>query len=319
MSSNRILWVDNLKGFLILLVVLGHTIQYSMQAFDSSHVFNYIYSFHMPLFFLISGFVSYKSSLSSTILGGAKKRGVQLLLPYVFWGILFCILTGMTIERGLFVSPVFWFLILLFFISVLMSVCQWVSSRIGWKSEVVCCIMVILLFVIQGLFKPNFLSLHILHIHFFFYTIGWYLRKYEAKMLMNWMLIPSAVGFAVLGWFYQRGAMPSSLSIIPPSIYFLASGIVGSWCFLLLFRRYINMSLPLLGCIGRLTLGIYVIHLVACGYCETIMKSLTENSGGVWGVTTLFVVISIVTILISFLLSKSKYTCFLIGLKYKFE
>ena len=315
MSNKRILWIDNLKGILILLVVLGHTIQYSMQDFDSSHVFNYIYSFHMPLFFLISGFVSYKPGMSLTILGGAKKRGVQLLIPYLFWGVLFCLLTSMSIVRGLYISPVYWFLILLFFISILMSICQWVSNRIGRKSEVVCGLMVALLFVVQGLFKPNVLSLHILHIHFFFYTMGWYLRKHEQKALKNWMLLPSAAGIAILGWFYQRGAVPSCISIIPPSIYLLVSGVVGSVFFLVLFRRFVDFSIPLLGKIGRLTLGIYVIHLEICGFCEPMMKSWTEIWGGILGVISLFAVITAATVLISILFSKSEYTCHLIGLK----
>ena len=49
-TSTRIDWIDSLKGFGMLLVVLSHT------AID--HDTNRIlYAFHMPLFFLISGFL----------------------------------------------------------------------------------------------------------------------------------------------------------------------------------------------------------------------------------------------------------------------
>jgi len=58
----RILWADNLKGFLILLVVFGHVIQFSIPDYKNLHIFNYIYSFHMPLFMAISGYVSYKEA-----------------------------------------------------------------------------------------------------------------------------------------------------------------------------------------------------------------------------------------------------------------
>ena len=44
---NKIGWVDQVKGFGIILVVLGHI---------SSPFSQIIYSFHMPLFFIISGF-----------------------------------------------------------------------------------------------------------------------------------------------------------------------------------------------------------------------------------------------------------------------
>ncbi len=48
MSEKRIEWIDVLKGIGIILVILGHT-----------HVLfrTYIFSFHMPLFFFISGYL----------------------------------------------------------------------------------------------------------------------------------------------------------------------------------------------------------------------------------------------------------------------
>jgi acyltransferase len=44
---NRFNWVDNVKGLAIILVVLGHI---------ASPFSAFIYSFHMPLFFIVSGF-----------------------------------------------------------------------------------------------------------------------------------------------------------------------------------------------------------------------------------------------------------------------
>ena len=47
MGLNSFNWVSSLKGFAIILVVLGHI---------SSPLSSFIYSFHMPLFFIVSGF-----------------------------------------------------------------------------------------------------------------------------------------------------------------------------------------------------------------------------------------------------------------------
>lgn len=46
-----------LKGLEIVLVVVGHLIQmwYLQDSCDSSFAFRVIYSFHMPLFFFMSG------------------------------------------------------------------------------------------------------------------------------------------------------------------------------------------------------------------------------------------------------------------------
>ena len=54
MSEKRISWVDQARGIAILLVVLGHCIGY-MDAPGN----RWILSFHMPLFFFVSGVCMY--------------------------------------------------------------------------------------------------------------------------------------------------------------------------------------------------------------------------------------------------------------------
>lgn len=63
-NKGRIQWIDALKGFAILLVVFAHVAE-RYYKFDlvptATHMFktiyNVVYSFHMPLFFIISGFL----------------------------------------------------------------------------------------------------------------------------------------------------------------------------------------------------------------------------------------------------------------------
>lgn len=44
MEKERLSWLDVLKGIGIILVVMGHI-------YSNSIIFNWLYSFHMPLFF----------------------------------------------------------------------------------------------------------------------------------------------------------------------------------------------------------------------------------------------------------------------------
>lgn len=74
--SARIGWVDALKGFTILMVVLGHVLQRYYD--DDKLIVRIIYSFHIPLFMFLSGYVSYKVSSWANI----RKRGIQLLIPF---------------------------------------------------------------------------------------------------------------------------------------------------------------------------------------------------------------------------------------------
>ncbi|NPE27874.1 acyltransferase family protein [Methanococcoides sp. SA1] len=71
----RIYWVDSLKGIAILLVIVGH---HSIPV----ELTKYIYSFHIPLFFFISGYLfNMKKHLGEPI-PFIKKRFNQLIIPY---------------------------------------------------------------------------------------------------------------------------------------------------------------------------------------------------------------------------------------------
>lgn len=65
---NRLVWADALKGILIVLVVLGHSIQSVMikmgMPFTEDYLWNLIYSFHMPAFIAVSGFLAYGKNVA---------------------------------------------------------------------------------------------------------------------------------------------------------------------------------------------------------------------------------------------------------------
>lgn len=116
-QPNRILWVDIAKGIGIILVVSGHMID------GSSKLGMYIWSFHMPLFFFLSGlFMSSTLSLQSV-----KKRARQLLLPCFIFTVISCavqyFILGNTLDSLSHSLPVpLWFLTTLF-LADLMSRC----------------------------------------------------------------------------------------------------------------------------------------------------------------------------------------------------
>lgn len=74
-KESRLTALDSLRGFGILLVVLGHTSQ-------TSGLVSWIFSFHMPLFFIISGMLFHERQF----LDSFKRKAIRLLVPYVFFG-----------------------------------------------------------------------------------------------------------------------------------------------------------------------------------------------------------------------------------------
>lgn len=75
-DNQRFLWLDALKGYGILLVMLSHI--------HCNDIIGFFSIGYMPLFFIASGFVDHKP-FSKQVLWGKAKR---LLLPYFIYGVI---------------------------------------------------------------------------------------------------------------------------------------------------------------------------------------------------------------------------------------
>lgn len=116
MASQRIEYLDAVKGFAIFLVVFAHAIGWNIsdiesildpdyhQSIDSAAkglVWSIIYSFHMPLFFMVSGYflasINYGMSKAEKIIKLKKQvfnKNKKLLLPYFITGFLMLLWHG---------------------------------------------------------------------------------------------------------------------------------------------------------------------------------------------------------------------------------
>ena len=88
-------FIDFIKGVAILLVLVGHAIQYccgeeyfSQGAYFSNPIFKFIYTFHMPLFMVVSGYLLQQTLDHRTEMEVAKRRLRQLGLPILSFGVL---------------------------------------------------------------------------------------------------------------------------------------------------------------------------------------------------------------------------------------
>lgn len=90
--KQRVEYIDALKGFAIFCVLWGHSLQHLRNGYNffDNQMFEFIYSFHMPLFFLISGFF-FRSSIKMNLKDFLLKKSVQLVLPCVVWALIYYI------------------------------------------------------------------------------------------------------------------------------------------------------------------------------------------------------------------------------------
>ena len=141
--NSRNHFLDMAKGVAIILVVIGHTIQYRNPAFDTELWFRVIYSFHMPLFIFLSGavaalwfnpeaFIGQPLSVAlKTLSQRTYKAFVRLVIPFVCWGLIAALIQKsdqpfLAIIVTLFRRPDtgLWFLICIFYCIVLLNVFQ---------------------------------------------------------------------------------------------------------------------------------------------------------------------------------------------------
>jgi len=85
--KKEIVWLDYARLIGILLVVFGHGLQ-SIPEWNESVIikglWDYIYLFHMPVFFIISGFL-YKQNRGEGLRAGWGKIFYALIIPYLIY------------------------------------------------------------------------------------------------------------------------------------------------------------------------------------------------------------------------------------------
>ena len=90
--SNRILFVDYFKAILMILVVAGHI------NFANEDIKAWIYAFHMPAFFFVSGLLL-NTDFAPSMTGLLRKYTDKLVFPYFLWGLVFAQFTIQNLLR----------------------------------------------------------------------------------------------------------------------------------------------------------------------------------------------------------------------------
>ena len=178
MEKQRLIWADSLKGWLMVLVVLGHAIQCVLpEECNYNHLWNIIYSFHMPAFMAVSGWFAYKSATrigDSRNLSAIYRRFKQLIIPFVLWTILSMIIScnvtiSALIKVIVYPDNSFWFLWVLFCINVLFLIGRKIASLINVEELIINSITCILLLVLMVMLEIRVFGFQFLAYYFIFY------------------------------------------------------------------------------------------------------------------------------------------------------
>ncbi len=269
-TDKRLVWADALRGLLILLVVLGHSLQHG--DFENRLSWNIINSFHVPTFFIISGYLNYKSANNPRII---TKRMRELLLPFCSWILLGCLFSS-NIYKHLYFSLIFpdnsyWFIYVLFIITTLFICLTLLSKALNTNSEFLIGGGVLILTGLMVVFNWRILGFQFIAYYFTFYAIGYYFRKYDVRFTISATILLGILWFiGALFWRKHETPLPlQGITFLPENIltygYRFIIALLGGFFMMGVAPRIMNSTTYWLNrglCyFGRISLGIYIIHL----------------------------------------------------------
>lgn len=290
-QENRDMNLDAIKGFLIVLVVLGHCIQYiySPKQYDNNTVFRIIYSFHMPLFMFISGYLAFRPNKNIDITW-LKKRAKNLVLPFIVW-IFLGYLIGFEFNKlpitekiiNIVLNPAnggMWFLWVLFLNCCILYV---VIKLFKKKTDVA---LIITVLVLAGLrlilsnVSNDVLGIKLCSYYIMFYVFGYLISKHKDVLIkhIKTFEVLCFVLFLPCAMFWSRIDNPLFMKYIEPSIdgnrilemlgkifsmfyqyYFVAFLGIG-FTFFIFYRTNIDYIKSKISIIGQYTLEIYILQ-----------------------------------------------------------
>ena len=348
-TTKRNHFLDLVKAFAIILVVIGHNIQFGSGAnyleeklfFDNIY-FKYIYSFHMPLFMLISGyFFAYGITKKAKDIFINKFK--SLIVPILTWAIfplvVFVITTILKNDFSIIATIKYyisyslfslWFLWAVFWCSLLVLI----TNKI-FKDEI---FIYILIFTIS-FFLPDGYNLAEYKFMFPYFVIGYFYKKYNFQEKLNkiynsnYFLCISGIIFFILLYHFERSSYiyTSKFSILHKDIinqlsidlyrYFI--GFIGSIFTLSLLLKLYNIATKkiilnennFIITIGKNTMGIYIISSFINQYIlKRVTSFLTHPNYFIIGIESVLVIL-VSILIIKFIQQYKIPNKFLLGAK----
>ena len=314
-------FLDALKAYSIILVVFGHCIQYgSGHTFVENNLyyenvfFQAIYSFHMPLFMLISGFL-FGFSIKKGWAENTRKKFHSLLVPSFVWAILSVALsmahnfvhnepiTLLVFAKSYLTSALFslWFLWALFGCSLLVALINRFCKDSIWIYAAI---------FIASFFIPDSFSFGLYKYMFPYFLAGYFFQKLNWKdsigiyLKKNSLCIGGGILFCTALYFFTPECFiytsghsligKDMLTQLGIDLYRYAIVFLGSAFSVSLIYKLSSFCQhsKLLNTIGKETLGIYIIS----SYLN--VQLLQRATYGLNGPNFIFLVIESIAILL---------------------
>ncbi len=327
MENKREYWVDNLKVFACILVVLGHF----FQSMRSSGIMSYspaalwfdktIYFFHVPVFFICSGYL-YQKLCNTTTLNGWKnnifKKIISLGIPYVVFSVAtWCLKTLFAdsvnqkvdnIFTSLFIKPIspYWYLYALFFMFFIIPT---------FKNKYTALVGILIALALKIItFTPlisDIYSLTIIFENLIWFVAGMSIYSFGADMKMKNNIHLSLSLVSVFAFILSSVLL--KIYNIEHSVISFAMGILGCFAFVLLFKELqrFNFLNKLFSYCAKYTLPIFLMHTIFAAALRAVLNKVGLTSSVIHFTLGLFISF-LGPVIAAFIMSKIKFSDFIL-------
>ncbi len=297
--NERIKWIDVAKGLGLILVVVGHFWYGS----NLPIINQAIYSFHVPMFFMLSGLTSAYSTKQVTFAELAKKKAVRLLVPsaifiaitipvYIYANKGVTLLTALKelsfFEGSIPYNSPCWFLIVLFEVEIMAYFIKKLDKKIGT-------LVFVLGYIIYKLGFSLVFGLDKAVIALGFYMFGYYFKDALTKEPTRNEWLMTLVYAAV--WVISGLVLNSKVTMYEMKLgyywLFILSGTTGSLVFIFLCKTLLR-NLNVLAKVGNNTVFIMGTHVAFSFAFKKGMAILGYTGTWVYTIAAIIIAVGIV-------------------------
>ena len=325
--------LDRVRGAAMLLVILGHTMIGCTVGAQNSFMYRVIWSLQMPLFFLLSGYLTrYAKPLPNAraLLRQLARRSLQLLFPFGVWSFL---IRGLLFGQRSFLNLAwlarhmdsgYWFLFSLWVISAAYLLASFLGGKVIWKRpQIAVTLFFGLLLAILGLVAlwqgVEFLGAKLSLYYASFYFLGVLVGRAGDRLPSSGPGRTLVFAVSFVGWilFLLKCDFFSATDSVRSIALRWVSSVLGcSAVFLaaLELKRWRSDPLPrrVLRWIGTHTLELYLVHYLCLNLIREAPAPDCESLSGATLILLNFCLTLGISAFVTLLFSRTRFLRFLL-------
>lgn len=267
-KNKRIEWLDYVRAWGIIFIIFAHALS------PSNPIRVWLYSFHVPLFFFVSGYI-FNPKKYQNITSFLKRKFKILIVPYIFYAAIAIPFLFIYFGETNFLNVVlkfllqqrywaFWFITVIFLVELIAY--MYLRNKNTMKNIAILIILSAIINVIYHHFTTKFLiwNLDLVPLVLPFFLAGFIFQNYPKMILKrSWLItiLLANILFTFLNYKTNNYGVDIYYNIYGSYLYFMAASLSGV-VFVFFLIKNLNFRIKLLSKVGKNTFPYFLLHQI---------------------------------------------------------